>query len=160
SYLGLLALVSAGRVGDDAEGLRGYWDYTETHRCGGGNDQLVGALAGQVSDSVRLCDAITAIDVAADGVTFTSTSGQGRADYLILAAPPTVWPQITSDLPWDPSQRIMSHGPAVKYLNSFDTQFWVDSGLAPSALWDRLGSVWESTDRQPTEPQFGLSVYS
>jgi monoamine oxidase len=54
----------------------------------------------------------------------------------------------------------MSHGAAVKYLNSFATQFWADSGLAPSALWDRLGSVWESTDRQPTQPEFGLSVYS
>jgi monoamine oxidase len=160
SYLGLLALVSAGRVGDDADGLRGYWDYTETHRCGGGNDQLVAALAGQVSDSVRLGDPITAIDVLPDRVNFTSQSGQGRGDYLLLTVPPTVWPQITSHLPWDPAQRSMSHGPAVKYLNSFATPFWVDSALAPSALWDRLGSVWESTDRQPTEPQFGLSVYS
>jgi monoamine oxidase len=160
SYLGLLALVSAGRVGDDAEGLRGYWDYTETHRCGGGNDQLGNALAGQLGEGVRLCDAITAIDVAADRVNFTSVSGQGCGDYLILTAPPTVWPQITSYLSWDPAQRSMSHGPAVKYLNSFDSQFWVDSGLAPSALWDQLGSVWESTDRQPTQPPFGLSVYS
>src|SRR6185312_5327325 len=105
-------------------------------------------LASQVTDTVSLGDPITAIDVLPDRVNFTSQSGQGRGDYLILAAPPTVWPQVTSHLPWDPAQRTMSHGPAVKYLNSFATQFWVDSGLAPSALWDQLGSVWESTDRQ------------
>jgi monoamine oxidase len=160
SYLGLLALVSAGRVGDDTEGLRGYWDYTETHRCGGGNDQLVTMLAGQVQHNVRLTNPVTAIDVLADRVNFRSESGQGRCDYFILATPSTVWPTITSYLPWDPAQRTMSHGPAVKYLNSVASQFWLDSQLAPTALWDAVGSVWESTDRQPTEGEFGLSVYS
>jgi monoamine oxidase len=160
SYLGLLTLVSAGRVGDDTEGLRGYWEYTETHRCGGGNDLLVGALAGQILNDIRACDAVTAVEVLSDRVIFTSQSGRGRCDYFILTAPPTVWPSISSDVPWDPAQRTMAHGPAVKYLNSFDTQFWFDSQLAPTALWDALGSVWESTDKQPTVPGFGLSVYS
>jgi monoamine oxidase len=79
---------------------------------------------------------------------------------VVLAVPPAVWPEIESHLPFDPAERTMSHGPAVKYLNSFETQFWADSQLAPSALWDRMGVVWEGTDRQPTEPEFGLSVYS
>ncbi|MEA2495586.1 MAG: monoamine oxidase [Thermoleophilaceae bacterium] len=159
SYLGLLALVSAGRLGDDIEGLRGYWEYTETHRCAGGNDQLGDQLAAQLPD-VRLDTAVQKIDVRPDHILMEDVQGTGRYDYVVLAAPPTAWPTIESHLPWDPSQRTMSHGPAVKYLNSFATQFWADSQLAPSALWDGLGAVWEGTDMQPTEPEFGLSVYS
>jgi monoamine oxidase len=49
----------------------------------------------------------------------------------------------------------------VKYLTAFDDAFWVSQGLAPSALWDRLGSVWEGTDRQTTpDVGFGLSVFA
>src|SRR5262249_57809711 len=32
SWLGLLTLVSAGRMGDDEAGMNGYWTPTETHR--------------------------------------------------------------------------------------------------------------------------------
>jgi monoamine oxidase len=33
--------------------------------------------------------------------------------------------------------------------------------FAPSALWDRIGSVWEGTDQQPeADGGFALSVYS
>jgi monoamine oxidase len=160
SYLGLLAAVSAGRMGDDTKGLRGYWDYTETHRCGGGNDQLATMFANPIQDQIMLNTAITGIDVKDDRVNFTDESGSGRADYFVLSAAPAMWPQITADTPFDPAQRTMSHGPAVKYLNSFQTQFWADSQLAPVAKWDRLGSVWESTDMQPTQPEFGLSVYA
>jgi monoamine oxidase len=159
SYLGLLALVSAGRVGDDVEGLRGYWDYTETHRCGGGNDQLAARLAADLTD-LRLSTAVQGIEVRRDSVAMNDARGSGSYDFVVLAAPPTVWPTIESHLPWDPSERTMSHGPAVKYLNSFPSQFWADSHLAPLAQWDLLGSVWEGTDTQPTEPEFGLSVFS
>ena len=87
--------------------------------------------------------------------------GEEAFDYVVLAAPPDGWPAIDSPFEWDPSQYTMSHGPAVKFLNAFETPFWLDQGLAPSALWDMLGSVWESTDKQPTDQLgFGLSVYS
>ncbi|MGH3992989.1 MAG: FAD-dependent oxidoreductase, partial [Pseudonocardiaceae bacterium] len=55
----------------------------------------------------------------------------------------------------------MSHGRAVKYLSAFDQEFWKPQGLAPSALWDRLGSVWEGTDKQSSiAAGYDLSVYS
>jgi monoamine oxidase len=165
SYLGLLALVSAGRVDDPDEtiSLRGYWHYTETHRCGGGNDQLATALAADLpGDNLTFGDAVTEIEVLDDRVNFTDASGAGRCDYLVLAVPPAAWPSITSDLGWDPAQHTMTHGPAVKYLNSFATPFWEDSGLTPNALWDGIGSVWEGTDAQPVDPsaEYALSVYS
>lgn len=165
SYLGLLALVSAGRVDDcdETTSLRGYWDYTETFRCSGGNDQLAAMLVGDIdADNMTLNDPVTDIAVREDRVDFTTTSGTGTCDYLVLAVPPTAWPSITSHLEWNPAERTMTHGPAVKYLNSFVTAFWDDSGLTPNALVDGIGSVWEGTDSQPVAPdaEFALSVYS
>lgn len=162
SYLGLLALVSAGRVpaDDETESLRGFWEYTETHRCGGGNDQLAFELSAGLAELLWLNSAVVSLEVREDGVAVETAEGSSLHDYVVLATPPNVWPAVSSFLPWDPSERTMSHGPAVKYLNSFTTRFWEDSGLAPNALWDQLGSVWEGTDAQPLEPEYGLSVYS
>lgn len=166
SYLGLLALVSAGRMGDDQKGLRGYWNCTETHRCGGGNDQLATQLAAGLSD-IRLNTPVTKITITDDSVglewTQAGAGGSESFDYAVLAAPPTSWPDVVSEPHgWDPSEYTMSHGPAVKYLSALDTPFWIDQGLAPSAQWDKLGSLLEGTDRQPPTDTggFALSVFS
>lgn len=163
SYLGLLALVSAGRMSDTPEGMRGYWDYTETHRCWGGNQQLATGLAGTLAD-LRYSTPVELITVASDGVGVSYGGAAGASesfDYLILTAPPTAWPAVEATPGFDPRRYTMAHGPAVKYLTGFDHPFWLDQGLAPSALWDELGSVWEGTDRQTTPDHgFGLSVYA
>ena len=54
----------------------------------------------------------------------------------------------------------MAHGPAVKFLSRFESEFWRESKQAPQALWDRLGSVWEATDKQHSEGGFCLAVFS
>lgn len=165
SYLGLLALVSAGRTGNDPVGMRGYWESTETHRCEGGNDLLADALLTQLSD-VRLSHVVDTIEIAETSVGIDWSSGDAGGseafDYVVLAAPPFSWPAVRSNPPFDPSAFTMSHGPAVKHLNAFERKFWEDSGLAPNALSDELGSVWEGTDaQQPTDSGgFDLSVYS
>jgi monoamine oxidase len=165
SYLGLLTLVSAGRMGDDPAGMRGYWEYTETHRCDGGNQQLANQLAEPLAD-LRLSTPVQTILIAEDNVGITwgdgEVGGDEAFDYVVLASAPAVWPTIECDRhPWNPDEYTMAHGPAVKHLSAFEGPFWSDQALAPSALWDRLGSVWETTDRQPTDPLgYGLSVYS
>lgn len=162
SYLGLLALVSAGRTGNDVDGMRGYWDATETHRCAGGNEQLAHHLAASLDD-VRLNSQVDLISITEDtvGVDWSGFAGGSEAfSYAVLAAPPTSWPAVESTPAWDPAARTMSHGPAVKHLTATDTAFWADHLSAPVALWDRIGSVWEGTDRQGDFPPHGLSVYS
>jgi monoamine oxidase len=160
SYLGLLALVSAGRMGDD---LRGYWEYTETHRCAGGNQQLARELAATLTD-LRLESPVDTITLSQDsvGIDWSGASGGSAAfDHVVLATAPAVWPAIEGSDTWDPAVFTMSHGPAVKFLSAVDTEFWVPDGLAPSALSDQLGSLWEGTDKQPTgQGGFCLSVYS
>lgn len=160
SYLALLALVSGGRVGDDAAGLRGYWEYGATHRCRDGNDRLVEALAGEVAPNIWFDDGVRSVDVSPDGVQFETDSGVGRCDYFVLSAPPTAWPAVTSTSDFDHQLHTMSHGPAVKYLASAATPVWAETQRGPLALWDELGSVWESTDNQPIATEFGLSVSS
>lgn len=163
SYLGLLALVSAGRVGNDTEGLRGYWEKTEIYRCHGGNQQLAYELARPLTD-VRFGAPVQQITVAETGIGISwggAAPAEEAFDYAVLTAPPTSWPAVEPSADWRPQDRTMSHGPAVKYLSAFDRTFWADSGLAPSAVWDQLGSVWEGTDRQDSlSGGFDLSVYS
>ena len=142
---------------------RGYWESTETHRCGGGNDQLATQLAGTLSD-VRLSSPVDTISVSADGIGLDVSGNAGGSfsfDYAVMTASPFSWPSVQSDLPWNPADRTMSHGPAVKYISAVDTRFWEPDGLAPSTLWDGIGSVWEGTDNQPEQDGgFALSVYS
>jgi hypothetical protein len=75
-----------------------------------------------------------------------------------------VWGSIVFDPPFDKNARTISHGPAVKYMSRWPDEFWKAQGFAPSMLWDELGSVWETTDRQPKDPprppDFGLTVFS
>jgi monoamine oxidase len=164
SYLGLLTLVKAGRMDDTPEGLRGYWEYTETDRCMGGNERLASSLAAPLTD-VRLSSPVSRITVTENAVGIAygdAAPAEESFDYVILAAPPTSWPSVecTTEA-WDPSVRTMQHGRAVKHLSAFDRTFWQDEKLAPSASWDALGTVWEGTDRQESSPGgFDLSVYS
>lgn len=161
SYLGLLAAVRAHAIGGD---MLGYWNLTETHRCAGGNEQLATHLAKGLRD-VRLGTPVTSIDIKRESVRVQFTRKRAVSseefDYVVLATPPAVWPRINSSPPFRPQNYTIAHGPAVKFLSAFDRRFWEADKLAPSALWDRIGSVWESTDKQrfPTRG-FGLTVYS
>jgi monoamine oxidase len=165
SYLSVLTAVSAGRMGEDAEGLRGYWDYTETHRCGDGNQALAKNLADVLGGRVRLGDPVASVKVVQrDGmgtvVVDTKAGYRDNFDYVILSAPATVWDAIAFDPPLALPEVALSHGPAVKYMSRWPERFW-EPKLAPSALWDELGSVWETTDRQDrTKPDHGLTVFS
>ncbi len=170
SYLGLLAAVSAGRMGDDDDGMLGYWESTETHRCSQGNQELARQIEGALPD-VRPRTTVTGIEIEPMllppvRVSATTQTGSGPIsrhddyDFAILAVPPSVWGSITFQPAFDASARTMQHGRAVKFLTRFGDEFWGDTKLAPTAKWDELGSVWEGTDRQPRVPDFDLTVFS
>ena len=172
SYLGLLASVSAGRMGSDARGMLGYWMSTETHRCAGGNDRLAQHLARRLPD-VRLRTSADRVRIEAAFVppvrlfsTERDDSGavlrqrQDDFDFVVLTAPATVWNAIRFEPPFDPLRRTIQHGPAVKFMSRYDSAFWQAAKQAPNAKWDRLGSVWEGTDNQGTAPDFDLTVFS
>ncbi len=170
SYLGLLAAVSAARMGDDAPGMLGYWMSTETDRCVGGNDLLAEKIVRTIRDfrPKSVVDAI-AIQPGRGPVTISSaTRDAGNTvvrrnddfDFAVLTVPPTVWNAITFTPPFDPAGRSIAQGPAVKFLSRYDSKFWKDDHLAPSAKWDKMGVVWDGTDNQPDKAAFDLTVFS
>lgn len=172
SYLGLLAAVSAARLGSDAQGMLGYWMSTETHRCRGGNYLLGFNLGGRLPD-VRLrttADRVHIDPSARRPVRIVSTvhnsagvASEPQIDdyhFAVLAAPPSVWNAIKFDPPFKPQGWTIQHGNAVKFFSRYDLKFWEPANLAPSAKWDELGSVWEGTDKQGDKPDFDLTVFS
>jgi monoamine oxidase len=160
SYLGFLAAVRAHTMSGDP---LAYWTRTETHRCAGGNEQLATCLAKSLSD-VRTGTPVTSIEVTPSSVRVhfgpAGAGGQADYDYAVLASPPTVWPRIESVPAFRPGDYTMAHGPSVKFFSTFDNRFWESRGVAPLALWDRLGSVWEGTDKQRRTGGHALTVYS
>jgi monoamine oxidase len=176
SYLGLLASLSAARMGSDPKGMMGYWFSTETERCHEGNDLLAQAferaLRGNIFTSRRVDRIFLLPPPLFPPVVIISSelnpAGEviGRRinhyHYAILTAPPTVWSAISVLPAFNPAERTIFHGPAVKFLTSYPGKFWEGEKepLAPLAKWDTLGSVWEGTDNQTTPPGFALSVFS
>jgi len=158
SYLGYLTAVRAHMLPKDP---LAYWTRIETDRCVGGNEQLATHLAKTLRD-VRLNTPVTSVEIGSRSVRvgFGSPTSSESFDYVILAGAPMVWPKISAGVPFRPADYTMSHGPAVKFLSGVRRPFWEDKHLAPSGLWDRLGSVWEGTDKQPGGSAFCLSVYS
>ncbi|GIJ64029.1 FAD-dependent oxidoreductase [Virgisporangium aurantiacum] len=157
SYLGYLAAVRAHMLPGDP---LAYWTRIETHRCKGGNEQLVTHLAKRLPD-IRKNTPVTWLEIGTRSVRVGfGTATAEDFDYVVLAGPPTTWPRVHAGVPFRPADYTMSHGPAVKFLSAVRRPFWEDTRLAPSALWDRLGSVWEGTDKQTGGTAACLSVYS
>jgi monoamine oxidase len=156
SYLGYLSAVRAHALLGNPTA---YWTHTETDRCKGGNDQIATHLARGVPD-LRLNTAVTAIEIGTGSVRVEHGSATDEVDYVVLATSPQVWPTVRAPAPFRPADYRLSDGPAVKYLSVFEAPFWEKQKLAPSALWDRLGSVWDGTDNQGGGGKHCLSVYS
>ena len=173
SYLGLLAAVSAARLGNDSVGLLGYWFSKETHRCKGGTDLLAIGLAADagtlrmrtvvksVRIRTRLWPPVRITGVEHDAAGQTIATHNEAFHHVILAAPPTVWDAIAFEPAFDFGSRTVRQGPAVKFMSVYGSRFWEPQGLAPTAGWDELGSVWEGTDNQVGHAgPFVLTVFS
>ncbi len=176
SYLGLAGSVSAARMGKDPRGMLGYWLSTETHHCVGGNDKLAQKFAGFLETELRLRTAVTAVTINPPpiyprvAVATSKRDANGKVidrrvdhfDYVVMAAPATVWKGIKLQPPLpSPRRYTVQHGPAVKFLSQYRSEFWREEGFSPLARWDELGSVWEGTDKQPRDiPGIDLTVFS
>jgi monoamine oxidase len=162
SYLGLLAVVRGGRIGDDD---MAYWTQTEVYRCAAGNQALAFVLRDVLKDlggRVLTNTKVTAIDVSAPaGVKITAGGSTYQSDYAVLAIPQPTWAGITISPPIPSSYQIAT-GPAVKYLSPVTRRFWLQPQLAPTSVSDDLGMTWEGTDNQMAvgDQGFGLSVFA
>ena len=74
-----------------------------------------------------------------------------RYEYVILATPPSVWPDlVVSPPPWHPKNEIgvMGMDPAIKFFTDVKERFWIKRGAAPYGGSSTLGQIWEGTDNQ------------
>jgi monoamine oxidase len=166
SYLANLALVAgAARHGKPDD----FFTMSENVRCTQGNESLARALAEDIErrgGRVRLSSPIAKIQILRDGVYVTPAVGPAiKADFAVLAIPPSLWPSSNPDLIIDPpipSDYYMTMGTAVKYLSHSSDRFWIAEGRAPSGVSDRCGMVWEGTDNQMQTPgqEVELSLFA
>jgi len=111
NYLAVLCLVKAGQFGNDKEDphLLGFWHHNETFRCTDGNQTLVKRMAAKLADpkekfkfTLLLKTPVTEIKIDPANprpVTLKWKPSKDAAklnpnvgfDYVILAAPPSVW---------------------------------------------------------------------
>ncbi len=145
SYLGNLAMIQGGGGGVK------YWLESETHRCGGGNQQLAQRLA----TAVGAAKVITRMPVRAIAITDRGgrvTLADGKvleADHVILTAPPSTWNRIACD-PLLPATLAPQMATNVKCLIALKGRFWRTAELGPEMLSDGPVSLtWDGTDGQP-----------
>jgi monoamine oxidase len=145
SYLGNLAMIQGG-----GGGLK-YWLESETHRCGGGNQQLARRLAGEIgAANVLTRTAVRAVAVSDRLARVTLADGKVlEADHVILTAPPSVWNRIAFD-PLLPATLAPQMATNVKCLIALKGRFWRRAELGPELLSDGPVSLtWDGTDGQP-----------
>ena len=81
-------------------GGKSYWLESETHRCGGGNQQLAQKLARRPIGAAKVITRmpVRAIAVTDRGARVTLADGKVlEADHVILTAPPSTWNRIAFD---------------------------------------------------------------
>jgi monoamine oxidase len=167
SLLAYLAVVHGGALKGHPSA---FFTQTETLRCSEGNQSLAEHLAEEiraVGGVVHLSLPVISIEIDKEGVTVTPEGNTAfRADYVVLAIPPSLWPggrfaKISITPPLTPDHKI-SMGTAVKYLSSVKRRFWIDHGLAPAATSSRFGVTWEGTDNQiaPRGREVELSLFA
>ena len=145
SYLGNLAMIQGGGGG------KSYWLDSETHRCGGGNQQLEQKFMAAIgAQRVLLRMPVRTVAVNDRGVRVTLSDGKVlEADHVLLTAPPSVWNRIAFDplLPVNLAPQMANN---VKCLVALKGRFWRREELAPELLSDgAISLTWDGTDGQP-----------
>jgi len=145
SYLGNLAMIQGGGGG------KSYWLDSETHRCGGGNQQLAQKFAAAIGAAKVITRMpVRSIVVSDRAARVTLADGKVlEADHVILTAPPSTWNRIAID-PRLPPTLTPQMATNVKCLIALKGRFWRREELGPELLSDEAVSMtWDGTDGQP-----------
>jgi monoamine oxidase len=143
SLLGNLAMICGG-------GGRAYWEETELYRCAGGNQQLAQKFAEPLKDRIAFDTQVTRI-TALNGTMRVFAQGKYyEARDVVLAIPPTQWHDIEFEPNLPTGMKRLQMGKNIKFLMSFETEFWKKDKLSPNRSSDGpVGLTWHSTEMQP-----------
>lgn len=153
SFLGLLCTV---REGSDSPSAVSFWDAVERLRCSTGNQSLAFNLASEIP-RVFLNSPVSSIQQSECGCIHIGETE--RVDFVVLAVPPTVWPDIeiaNENGPVDLSPYLPVMAPAMKLLSKTVNRFWFVPEVSPYGFNNAMGACWEATDGQTVrmcEPQ-------
>ena len=155
SYLGDLAMIQGGG------GASRYWNESETHRCGGGNQQLARKFAAELGAKVITRMPVRAVAVSDRGARVTLADARVlEADHVLLTAPPSTWNRIAFD-PLLPPTLAPQMAINVKCLIAVKGRFWRSAELGPEMLSDGAVSLtWHGTDGQPETGGAALVAFS
>jgi monoamine oxidase len=155
SYLGQIAQVKGG-------GVDKYWTETEVFHCKGGNQQLAHRLVDAIgAERVKTRLPARAVRVEDDKVVVDLADGSEiTADDVIVTVPPAVWNKITF-VPALPPTLTPQMGSNVKYLVSLKNRFWKDAKLSSNSLSDgNTQFTWEGTDGQEGDAPAEMVAFS
>ena len=162
SLLAVLAMVKGG-------GLDRYWTDTEVFRCKGGNQRLAQKFCDALNrnrKNVVTHARVTSIQQRGPKVAVRVTiAGKMKVilgDDLILAVPPSVWPNIRfRDLKL--SARLSKPpqmGQNVKFLMAFQERFWEQFASSPTLSEDGpVDLTWETTEADE-DGEFAMVAFS
>ena len=145
SLLANLSLVAGGALDGHADD---FFNVSEVARCERGNQALAKTLHrkfGGGGGIVHLSRPVHKIEISRHGVRISTKSATMKADYAILAVPPSAWPIIEPALP---AAYAVSMGAAVKYLSDMKSRFWLARQLSSNSVSDEYGYTWDGTDNQ------------
>jgi len=152
SLLGYLAMVAGG-------GYERYYTDSEIYRVNGGNDTLARKLADSLGENVRFNTPVRAIQRHSRTATVTTASGETlECDQVVLAIPPTIWPNLEIQPALDAKLRPQM-GKNTKLLLAVKPPVWKRLNLKPEIVSDGLVSLtWVSC--QPEGGEGSLTLFS
>jgi monoamine oxidase len=155
SYLGNLAMIQGGG------GASRYWNESETHRCGGGNQQLARKFAAELGAKVITRMPVRTVAVSDRGARVTLADARVlEADHVLITAPPSTWNRIAFD-PLLPPGLAPQMAVNVKCLIAVKGRFWRSADLMPDLLSDGPVSLtWHGTDGQPETGGAAMVAFS
>lgn len=137
-----------------------YWDLLETFRCAQGNVSLAEKLVYDLD--VRYESPVVKIRKRKSHITVYTSVRKYRADYLVLAVPPSVWSSIEFFPKFDLDSYYPNLGKSMKNINICSEPFWVKENQAPTAVNSDIGLIWSPTAGQTIYPgqKVVLSVFT
>ena len=146
SWLGMLCQVQGGSLCCDS---REFWDIEELFRAADGNQVLAECLS-QYIPNLYLESPVTKIKYLKKKHRFVVSTSRRKKnfDYVVLATPPSMWRKIEFSPRIDLKRHLPALGPAIKYLSTVESRFWLPERLTPCGISNLIGETWEATANQ------------
>ncbi|BBZ45231.1 monoamine oxidase [Mycobacterium parmense] len=124
----------------------------------GGAGQVAERVADELGDRILLGQPVVRIEQDASGVTVTTSNGDYRADFVVVAIPPCLAGAIDYHPPLPARRNQFTQrapmGSVIKYAAIYPTAWWREKGLSGTTVSDR--TVLLTADSSPPSGKPGI----